>query len=196
MRYLLQVTITILVLFLPLSIIAFQNEPNGFRGLEWGSELSSLKDIELVENDMSRKFVKVYRIRNDELIIGDAKLEYIDYIAWKGKLSEVIILAKGNVNVENLRAACIKQFGYVKTWNKNKYVHTLNENKARQTSTSLLTWRGKTTKIILRITKDLQGESGMGRLILRSREIEDQIKKEQQQKKVEEKQVEERVKGF
>jgi hypothetical protein len=36
----------------------------------------------------------------------------------------------------------------------------------------------------------------MGRLILRSREIEDQIKKEQQQKKVEEKQVEERVKGF
>ncbi len=180
MKYLLQVTILIFVLFLPLSIIAFQNEPTGFRGFEWGTELSSRKNIELIEDGISGNFVKVYRIKNDELMIGDAKLEYIKYYEWKGKLYEVWILAKGNVNVENLLAACVKQFGPIRTWEYND----------EYTSSILHAWRGKTTTIILR--KD----SDVGTLILRSREIEDLIQKERKQKQEEKKQEGEKVKGF
>lgn len=180
MKYLLQVTTLIFVLFLPLSIIAFQNEPNGFRGLEWGAELSSLKNIELIEDGKSGNVVKVYRIKNDELMIGDAKLEYINYHEWKGKLYEVWILAKGNINVENLLAACDKQFGPVRAWDYND----------EYTSRLLHTWRGKTTTIILRRDSDI------GTLILRSREIEDLIQKERKQKQEEEKQGGEKVKGF
>jgi hypothetical protein len=180
MKHLLRVTILSFVMFLPLSIMAFQNEPNGFRGFKWGTELSKLKNIELIEDGKSGNFVNVYRIKNDELKIGDAKLEYIKYYEWNGKLYEVWILAKGNDNVENLLAACVRQFGPLRAW----------EFSDEYTSSLLNTWRGKTTTVILR------RDSETGTLILRSREIEDLIQKERKQKQEELKEKGEKVKGF
>jgi hypothetical protein len=58
------------------------SEPNGFRDIKWGAEISTLKDMTLVmsiDND-----AKSYQRKNDVLKIDGAKLDYIHYEFWKG----------------------------------------------------------------------------------------------------------------
>jgi hypothetical protein len=37
-----------LFVLIPLSVNAFKNEPDGFRGIKWGTNIKDLKDMKLV----------------------------------------------------------------------------------------------------------------------------------------------------
>ena len=85
------------------------SEPNGFRGINWGADISTLKDMVFVEG--IDKDVKRYERRRDELKIGKAKLDYIRYEFRKGKFYLVEIGFQGNENLNNLKETMFEIYG-------------------------------------------------------------------------------------
>jgi hypothetical protein len=89
-------------------------EQTGFRGIKWGAEVSSLTDMEKVEEEKSSKSDLVwYTKREDPLTIGTAKLKGIFYGFWMGTLESVWIDFEGDENLEALKKELFEQFGKV-----------------------------------------------------------------------------------
>ena len=61
-------------------------EPDGFRGIKWGTHISALNDMTKVWEDGNRTF---YERKGESLEIGGAKLHKIIYVFWKDRLLEV-----------------------------------------------------------------------------------------------------------
>jgi hypothetical protein len=89
---------------------SFQNEPDGFRGIKWGTEFSTLKNMVYKGTDESYGGIKLYNKRNDEMNIGSAKLTEVLYGFWQGKFEGVRIETKGYVNFSNLKETCFQKF--------------------------------------------------------------------------------------
>ena len=87
-------------------------EPNGFRDIKWGTEISPLKGMEKAEQARSSSTDLVWYTREgDILAIGKAKLENIFYSFWMGNFESVWIDIKGKENFEALKEELFKQFG-------------------------------------------------------------------------------------
>ena len=92
---------------------AFENEPDGFRGLKWG-DLPSPK-MELVkERD---EWTRIYRNPGDKLELGDARFYMIEYEfytpsnATVGRLMGVGLYFKDKENFDILETICKVKFG-------------------------------------------------------------------------------------
>ena len=102
------------------------SEPEGFRGIKWGTDISTLKDMEIKEKDW-------YVRTGDKLKIGEAELISIAYGFYKGKLECVIIEIKGQDNFSRIRDICFEVYGPVAPIHKtNHYI-----------------WRGNKTIVLL-----------------------------------------------
>lgn len=98
----------------------FKNEPDGFRGIKWGTDISSLSDMNYIEDfstlalpieGISTLNLKVYTRKSDELQIGGAQLEEILYLCYKNELSTVRIITNGLANFRALKDAIFMEFG-------------------------------------------------------------------------------------
>ena len=56
----------------------FQNEPNGFRGIKWGTDIKTLKDMKYLIN--YEDVIDMYSRDKDKLFFGKAKIGSIHYI--------------------------------------------------------------------------------------------------------------------
>jgi hypothetical protein len=103
----------IISLFLPAS---FQpgSEPDGFRGIKWEQDISTLKDMEHITEPAWAGRTKKYKRNGDILKIGSAHLGDISYYFWDGKFYFVLATFKGANNWERLKEVCFKMFGYQK----------------------------------------------------------------------------------
>jgi hypothetical protein len=72
---------------------AFQNEPSGFRGIEWGATIEQAKN-KLTQIGQEGKFSIIFRRPDDKMSIGDAELESIRYKFYRGQFSGVYIISK------------------------------------------------------------------------------------------------------
>jgi len=72
--------------------LAFQNEPDGFRGLKWGDPPG--EDMKCVGEDIVHYYTKYYERKGDKLQLGAAKLESIQYIFYKNQFILVSIETK------------------------------------------------------------------------------------------------------
>lgn len=106
-KFLMLSTGTLLVIVLNVSsALAFQNEPNGFRGIKWGSNISEhSSEMTLIEGS------KFYMRKNDKMSIGAAKLSAIIYMYYKERFQMVIIQSNGLGNKSNLLKTFRSQFG-------------------------------------------------------------------------------------
>lgn len=86
---------------------AFQNEPAGFRDIKWETDIKNLSDMRYLGGDNNVQF---YEKKGDILKIGNAKLESLSYVFWKGKFAGIFADADRR-NCEPLREAIIKKFG-------------------------------------------------------------------------------------
>lgn len=86
------------------------SEPEGFRGIKWGTDISTLKDMEVKEQDW-------YVRTGDKLKIGEAELISIAYRFHKGKFEAVTIKIKGQDNVSLIRDICFEIYGLVEQMN-------------------------------------------------------------------------------
>lgn len=93
-----------LVFLLPTSALAFQDEPDGFRGIEWGTDISEWPDMTHVSRN-------VYQRENDELTIEDASLREIHYKTYEGRLWGVIIRYDDYNNHEKLKQTFFQVYG-------------------------------------------------------------------------------------
>jgi len=91
------------------SSLAYQNEPDGFRGIKWGADAADFAD-ELVLATEERS-TAMYTRRADKLAIGDAELTDIRYFFYKGKFHSVTLTARGNANRRALLNVLRVQFG-------------------------------------------------------------------------------------
>jgi hypothetical protein len=87
-------------------------KPKGFRGINWGQPISSLRDMKYLRDDEEAPGVMKYYIReNDKLMIGNAILETISYQFVNGKFSGVFITSKGIKNTSLLTETLKKALG-------------------------------------------------------------------------------------
>ncbi|MCM8785386.1 MAG: hypothetical protein NC827_04685 [Candidatus Omnitrophica bacterium] len=126
--------------FAPLFLYSFwdveEGEPTGFRNYTWGMEISSL-----YLREYSRTFPKLngkvvyYTKKNEDLNLGGAKVESIEYGFWKEEvLCEVLIKFKGKENFERIKRALIEKYG---------------KNYTSIPGTNRVTWKGKTTYLYI-----------------------------------------------
>jgi len=91
-------------------------EPDGFRGMKWGTPISTLEDMHAVWDGGDKKY---YERRGDSLEIAGAKLYRVIYTFWQGQFSDVkidILKDYGNphdefINFKILREVCFDRFG-------------------------------------------------------------------------------------
>lgn len=92
----------------PSLTFAFRNEPDGFRGIKWGTEIAQVPDMVL---DKGAGDLKWYRRKSDKLKIGDADVDYIVYGFYKNEFLSVLIGYKGFRNFTELKAILFHQYG-------------------------------------------------------------------------------------
>jgi len=111
----LSVGITILTVSLVLA------EADGFRGIKWGTEFSTLESqMEYVTTDPSYGGIKFYKKLGDELKIGGADLMIIQYGFWQNKFCCVAIRFEGFTNFTGVRDAAFERFG--RGYQPNRYI--------------------------------------------------------------------------
>lgn len=134
--------LTILAIFIwTSSLFAFQNEPNGFRGVKWGTSIDSLKDSMTYFDSGEYKGEKIdfYTRKADKLSIGSVNLQAIFYHFWKGKFWGASLPFKGEASEDvanRLYWILVEQFGRKDDYGERSYF-------------SQHCWTGKITTILL-----------------------------------------------
>lgn len=100
-----------LALGLALAVQAFENEPDGFRGIAWGTPIADVAH-EMTQIGPTRGKMKMYIRRGERLQIGAARLEGIRYFFRDDRLTGVHIRAANTVSDGTaLRDAFFATFG-------------------------------------------------------------------------------------
>jgi hypothetical protein len=87
---------------------AYQNEPKHFRGIRWGDPVMGLSDMVLV---LDGGALKAYVRKGDDMSIGEAKLDRLHYIFYKGRFYCVYIEFSGSHNFSRLRDTLVDWYG-------------------------------------------------------------------------------------
>jgi hypothetical protein len=150
-----------------------RSEPDGFRGIRWGAEISTLKDMEKVEQDKSSHSDLVwYTRKGDILAIGKAKLENIFYSFWVGNFESVWIDFKGDENFETLKKELFELFG--KVLESEQLMKKMGKEERRgptiEHGEEFYAWWGKKTEMSLSYSK----ERHKGTLSINSRMISEE----------------------
>jgi hypothetical protein len=168
-------------------------EPDGFRDIKWGTEISALGDMEKVEQNKSVNSDLAWYVRKgDTLAIGKAKLENIFYSFWMGNFESVWIDFKGDENFETLKKELFERFGKAREsegsmekMGKGARRERLPTERAR----AFYAWWGEMTEIFLSYSQDRH----KGTLTMNSRKIREE-RREYEKEKEKENRIKER--GF
>lgn len=106
----------VVLMLIAFSSVAFartyQNEPDGFRGITWGTDFETVKDqFILVDTDSSYGGLQFYTRVNDEMTIGSASLESVNYVFWQNKFAFSSIGLKSYKNWTGVQNALESKFG-------------------------------------------------------------------------------------
>ncbi len=168
-----------------------RSDPDGFRSIQWGTEISALGDMEKVEQDRSSNSDLTWYIRrSDVLAIGRAKLENIFYSFWMGSFEGVWIDFRGDENFETLKKELVERFG--KARESEGSVETMRkgargERLPTERAGTFYAWWGKKTDIFLTYSQDRH----KGTLTMNSIEIREE-RRDREKEKEKEKRMKER----
>jgi hypothetical protein len=154
----LQIFIITLACFFSAPSPAFQNEPDGFGGITWGTEVSTLRGM--VYDSMyswAAGITSFYTRKGDILSMGKAKLASIRYGFFEGKFSDVLIEVRKRGNWLALKTACFEKYG--RGFKENYYIEHYR-------------WSGKITSMVL----EYKEKEDLGILLMKSEMIYDQIR--------------------
>jgi hypothetical protein len=100
--------LAIISVFVVIPVFAFQNEPDGFRGIEWAANISALTDMLIVESGKDSEY---YCRKNDKMKIGDADIDQISYGFYKNRFYVVLVEYHGFLNFTKLKTILLEQYG-------------------------------------------------------------------------------------
>jgi hypothetical protein len=159
-----------------------RSEPEGFRDIRWGTEISALGNMEKVEQDKSSNSDSAWYIRKgDTLAIGNAKLEKIFYSFWMGNFESVWIDFKGDENFETLKKELFERFG--KALESEELMKKMDRGASREPSAighggEFYAWWGKITEMSLSYSRDRH----KGTLYMNSKAMREERKAYEKQK--------------
>lgn len=101
--------LVVLLVLIATGALAFENEPEGFRGLKWGDPPTEDMRYVATINVIIRRYRKV----NEKLSEGNANLEFVQYNFYgePEKLFTVHIVFYGEDNFNHLKKICRDRFG-------------------------------------------------------------------------------------
>ena len=108
MRKVIVVMVFVFLLISGGASFAFQNEPDGFRGLKWGDPpTEDMKYFDTIEGNKS------YVLFEEKNSFGDVELEQIFYVFYgdPGRFVSVMLSFKGKLTFERLEAFCRQEYG-------------------------------------------------------------------------------------
>jgi len=85
-------------------------EPDGFRGIKWGTSIDDLAGMEYLETDPSYGGTLKYTKSNENLKIEAANLFLVKYGFWQGKFCSASIYTINPVNWYGLKEATFEKF--------------------------------------------------------------------------------------
>lgn len=139
------------VLSLAVSCHAFQNESDGFRGVNWGENISTRKDMTFISSVGKQKLEKIYSRKNEVNTLEKIKLISIQYVYLEDKFSEVKInFAKKDF--ESMKRICFSKFGKV--------------NVSKMISGNHYVWNGTRSSVILTINPITDASGSTSRLVI------------------------------
>lgn len=143
MRKGLVLVLVLVMLSVTVGAFAFENEPEGFRGLKWGDppgeDMEQLPSYWGAWMDPDEHDFLWYEKQDDKLQIRGAELESIEYQFYKGQFYKVEInVVDGYYNHESLKDVVQLKFGVIDF-----------EKKIPGISTKSYRWIGKKATIIL-----------------------------------------------
>lgn len=122
------------------------NDPKGFHGIQWGSSLVKVPDLQLVSS--SEEHIQEYELKQGPLPLGEAKVEYMKFLAYDGEFARVAIRYKGKKTHAQVLAHLQAQYGPIDR-SPGSMMRGLNQQ---------FNWRGTDTEINL--TYEAKGERG------------------------------------
>ena len=87
---------------------AFPNEPDGFRGIKWGTKITRLSGMELVRSEGAEKY---YIRQEDKLKVGEAVVERITYGFYRDEFFKLTVSFEGLMNYLHLKEALFGVYG-------------------------------------------------------------------------------------
>lgn len=106
------IVVTALMLSFALPCFGFQNEPDGFRGIKWGEDISDRDDM-APRSAGADKTVSFTR-KGDEAFLGGVMLDVLTYEYWDGKFSGVFMLFRDADRFLKMKGICFEKYGKVK----------------------------------------------------------------------------------
>jgi len=97
---------TILVLTLASMGIAFQNEPEGFRGLQWGDPPGEDMVFTFASGSMD-----IYERPADKMNIGDVRLRRVEYGFYQNRFLVAMVRFIGDENYDLLKVILTARYG-------------------------------------------------------------------------------------
>jgi hypothetical protein len=87
---------------------AFVQEPEGFRGIPWGTSIRQLPDMVFIAQEGHLKF---YEKPHDKMKIGEAGVDSIVYGFYKDRLYSVLIYFSSTMNFSRLKETLEQEYG-------------------------------------------------------------------------------------
>ena len=164
-----------------------RSELDGFRGIEWGAEITTLGDMVRVEQDKSpNKDIVWYTRKGEALTFGKAKLENIFYSFWMGSFESVWIDFRGEENFEMLKKELFERIGKVlesgELLRKTDKEALIERSTMRQGEEEFYFWEGKQMEMWLSYSKGRQ----KGTLSINSKKISEERRDYEKRKEKEE----------
>jgi len=134
-----------------------RSDPDGFRGIRWGTEISALNDMEKVEEDQSSDRDLVwYTRKGDTLAIGEAKFKNVFFSFWMGRFDSAWIDFEGDENFEALKKELLERFGKVREPEEpvRKMQRGVMTEPSMKPLEGFYAWWGRNTEVVLSYSKD------------------------------------------
>ena len=95
----------------PLNNFKPGSEPDGFGDIQWGTDLSALRNMKFSKADPSFGGIDIYLRLEVAPRIGTANLKNIEYLFWKGKFIGVRFIEEGVSEYKSLKEAVFEVYG-------------------------------------------------------------------------------------
>lgn len=184
-------TLFILLLLFSGQVLAYPNEPTGFRGIKWGSILSQYvkpsQGYYVAVNSLEAKEhypEKLFYNPADTLYLGDAKIQELLYYSYQKDertppiLSKISMYFTNKPNTDALENYLTKRFG-----NPTKKLKPI-QDKNNLGTWDIFLWEGETTTLELQILRPQQNNRCYATLWIMGTKLIDEVESKRPKQKL------------
>lgn len=126
---------------------AFPNEPDGFRGVKWGTSLSSLKGYGFLYPYLMDQRVRFYDRGKENLQVFGMKADKIEYGFARGRFYSYEVKFLGEGKIETVKNYLVKQYG---PWSDSEKNEAVDSDTRKLIRSENFYWKGSVTFINFR----------------------------------------------